>query len=330
MAWYAHQLMRPLVKVMVVIVFLYFFGLCIYRTTLLTQEFDATELFPEGSYVTDVLDAMTVYQERALQVEIYFRDVNQSDPAVQQQMLDFVNEIEELPAFGASPPLCWVRDFQLIRETEYFDLVRNSTFEEQVDFALSIPAIREAYGLDIVHENGTISASRCQIMMKNSVTEVVQDQIDVLLNQRALTNEQPINQGRAREAFFTFNQIYLLWEFYNIAVQELITTTVASVVAVSVVALFFIPHWSALLFIVPMISIVYIDLLGKKSMCGFDSGHVTVLLAMLTLGTNSSPFRTFRDDGGSRSSHQCGDICLPRDKYWSDCGFPYAYPLAIQ
>ena len=57
--------------------------------------------------------------------------------------------------------------------------------------------------------------------------------------------------------------MYLLWEFYNVAISELITTTISSVVAVSVVALVFIPHWSALLYIVPMVSIVYIDLLGK-------------------------------------------------------------------
>lgn len=58
--------------------------------------------------------------------------------------------------------------------------------------------------------------------------------------------------------------MYLLWEFYNVAISELITTTISSVVAVSVVALVFVPHWSAIFFIVPMVSIVYIDLLGKQ------------------------------------------------------------------
>lgn len=58
--------------------------------------------------------------------------------------------------------------------------------------------------------------------------------------------------------------MYLLWEFYNVAIAELISTTVSSVVAVSIVALVFVPHWSALFYIVPMVSIVYIDLLGKS------------------------------------------------------------------
>jgi len=61
----------------------------------------------------------------------------------------------------------------------------------------------------------------------------------------------------------------MMWEFYSVAVNELILSTLTSVAAVSIVALAFIPHWSALFFLVPMISIVYTDLLGKR-----DSGYV--------------------------------------------------------
>jgi hypothetical protein len=173
------------------------------------QQFDITELFPAGSYATDVLDAIQTYQERSLRVEIYFRDVNQSDPSIQGEMLQFVNEITALPPFEEGPPLCWVRDFQLLRETDYFSVVKDLTFEEQVLYALSIPAINEAYGIDIVHDNGNISASRCMIRMKNSFLGLVGDQISVLLDQRAVTGDQPINQGRpaGSEAFFTFNQV---------------------------------------------------------------------------------------------------------------------------
>lgn len=208
MAWYAKQLMRPVMKAIVVVIFTYFFALCIYRTTLLTQEFDVTELFPEGSYCTDVLDAIQVYQERSLQVEIYFRDIDQSDPQIQEQMLDFVNEVAALPPFEQQPPLCWVRDFQQLQQTEYFDGAEALTFEQQVQYALSIPAIKEAYGLDIVHEDGNITASRCIIVMKNEFLDAVNDQISVLIDTRAVADAQPINNdGREREAFFTFNQV---------------------------------------------------------------------------------------------------------------------------
>ena len=209
MAKYAKFLMRPIIKGIVVVIFAYFFALCVYRTTLLTQEFNITELFPTGSYASRVLNAIQTYQERSLQVEIYFRNVNQSDPVIQSQMLQFVDDIKAMASFEQGPPLCWVRDFQLLRETEYFSLVEKMTFEEQVVYALSIPAIKEAYGMDIVHNNGTISASRCIIVMKNEYLESVAEQISVLRDQRAITGAQPINEGLqgGSESFFTFNQV---------------------------------------------------------------------------------------------------------------------------
>lgn len=73
---------------------------------------------------------------------------------------------------------------------------------------------------------------------------------------------QPINDGSPDGAFFTYDNLYLLWEFYAAAVDELIFTTVSSVVAVTAVCLLFVPHWSAVMFIFPLISVVYIDLLG--------------------------------------------------------------------
>ena len=284
MAWYAVQLMRPVVKAVVAVVFAAVFGFCAYRTSLLTQEFEVTELFPEGSYVTNALENLYANQERTIAAEITFRHVNQSDPIIQQQMMDFIEDITELPPFGVPPPICWVRDFQAMRETAFFDTIADLPFGEQVQYALTIPAIKEAYGDDIVvDEDGNILASRCRILAQNSHLEEVQDKISLLGGQRAVTNAQPINQGRKDDAFFTFVNLYLIWEFYSIAVDELIFTTVSSVVAVSVVALIFIPHWSAVFFMIPMISIVYIDLLGVMQLVGLHINAVTYVCLVISV-----------------------------------------------
>jgi len=281
MAWYARQLMRPSIKAAVIVVFTYCFAFCIYRTTMLKQAFEATDLFPVGSYVTAAIDAMKEYQERTVMIEIMFRGVNQSDPVIQQQMIEYIDDLVELPPFGAQPPYCWVRDFQsmkdspAMKESPYYDTVSQMSFEEQVEFALSIPAINEGYGRDIVlDEKGQITASRCIILARNSFLENVQDEIGILHDQRAVTNDQPVNKGRQPkdEAFFTILDMYLIWEFYSIAVSELIGTTISTVLAVSVVTLIFIPHWTAVFFMVPMISIIYIDMMGK-----IDLLHLSIL-----------------------------------------------------
>jgi hypothetical protein len=42
-------------------------------------------------------------------------------------------------------------------------------------------------------------------------------------------------------------------------------TTIAGIVAVSIVGFLFIPHWTAVLFVSPLITTLYIDLLGKST-----------------------------------------------------------------
>ena len=65
----------------------------------------------------------------------------------------------------------------------------------------------------------------------------------VLNDQRAVTVAQPLNEGQKDFRMFTFADLYFLWEFYSVAVDELIVTTIAGVVSVTVVAFLLMPHW---------------------------------------------------------------------------------------
>ncbi|CAB9499475.1 Pick C1-like protein 1 [Seminavis robusta] len=289
MTWYAHRLLQPGAKAMVVILFSALFGYCTYRTTMLKQDIDIKTLFPSDSYMIPAMDVMDTFQERSYAFHIFFRNEDQGDPMIQQQMISFVEEIQALPALGAPPPLCWVRDLQAMRETENFDVLRALPFEEQIQFAMNIPAFKEAYGNDIAIDSSTgkITASRCVILARNSyLIAEVQNTIDYLNGQRAVTEAQAINQNKAggAESFFTFQSIYLVWEFYNVAISELIMTTVLSVGVVSLLSLIFIPHWTAACFIVPMVSVVYIDLLGVMEMAGLDINAVTYVCLVISIG----------------------------------------------
>lgn len=57
----------------------------------------------------------------------------------------------------------------------------------------------------------------------------------------------------------TFNN---KWEFYTVSVNELVFTTISGIVVVCSVGFFLIHHWSAVFFLLPMLCMVYVDLLG--------------------------------------------------------------------
>lgn len=84
--------------------------------------------------------------------------------------------------------------------------------------------------------------------------------------------------------FLTFHDLYFIWDFYRAVVDELIFTTILGIVSVTALAAFFIPHWSAALVILPLISILYLDLLGMLQWAGVHINPVSYIALVLSIG----------------------------------------------
>jgi hypothetical protein len=221
-------------------------------------------------------------------MEVYFRDVDQSDPEIQQQMRDYIDELAALPQIGEDPPFCWVRDFCRLKE-DFFDdqyaWADDLPFTEQLSLALANPTIREIYGEDIVRdEYGNITASRCLLFLRNLDLDLVTDQIDMLNGQRNVTKSQPINQGREEWAFFSFDTIFFYWELYAQAVKELLFTIVTGIAAVTAITFIIIPHWSAVCFVLPGICILYCNFLGTMQLMGLHINSLTYVIVVMAIG----------------------------------------------
>lgn len=286
MVWWADNLLHPVVKAVVLVGFAALFCLCAYSSTNLTQEFKVTELVPSDSYVISFLNAFDDYTARSLPINIYFRDVDQSLPDIQEQMIQFVDELSELEQFGV-PSFCWVRDFQTILkdDNEIEQALQNLTFHEQLSTLLSNPTIKEVYGNNIVlDDSGNIHASRCLIFAEKLDLDSVDEQVDLLHAQEEVSASQPINHDRSRWAFFSHDFFYLTWEFYNAVVEEFIFTAVVGVIAVSVISFFCVPHWTASAFVVPMIGVLYVDLIGVIQAAGLHINVVTHVALAMSIG----------------------------------------------
>jgi Patched family len=183
-------------------------------------------------------------------------------------MRDYLKELAALPQIGEDAPFCWVRDFEHIAERfpEYAYIQEmDLSFNEKLKLALSNPTIREVYGQDIVidPESGNITASRCLLFLRNLDLTDANDQIAMLQGQRAVTLQQPINQGAEDEKFFSFDKIFFYWELYAQSVKELMSTIISGVVAVTLVCFVLIPHWTSIFFVCPGIIVLYINFLGE-------------------------------------------------------------------
>jgi predicted RND superfamily exporter protein len=248
MGWYAKQLLRPRVKVACLLAFVAFSVLCAWSASMMRQAFKFTEILPSDSFLSAFAYASDMYaSDVRIQAFYYFRDVDQSQPAIQEQMNEYMNEIGKLNMMEDKPSFCWLRDFQsFTRYTGNGD----GSFEEKLNDFLSIESYNKLYASNLVRDmNGTLLSSRCMTYVVNVNPDDAMDQVEALLEQNAVTASQPINAGKDDWPFFTYSTVYNMWQCYSVLVKELISTSVCGVIAVSVIAVAFLPHWSAVFFV---------------------------------------------------------------------------------
>ena len=280
MGWYGQLFMKPAITLVVVLAFLGATAGFAYSTTLFKQEFNFLEMLPKDSYVKEYLVSMEKHGERGWIIpSVYFRGVDQSDPEVQQQMEDYINDLVEMNAMSDQPPYFWLRHFKQF--LEYDDRLKEYDFTTQVAVFLNIPAFKSLYGDHIIRDPDTkeVIASRCVVYMDNVDLNDVNSQIQTWTEQWNITESQPINaKGADSEGlhFFLYETTMLyVWEFYAQTVNELTMTTILGVATVSFIGFIFIPHWTAICFLFPIIAALYIDLIGTSTSCRvFSTFHL--------------------------------------------------------
>ena len=203
----------------------------------------------------EVYGAQTVFGPN-----LYFRDVDQSNTSIQDQMIGYVDDIVAMDAISTYPDNFWLTDF---RTFVNISDIQDKVFEEQLDLFLEDPVYFDLYNDEIERtDSGKVTSSRVRVQMDKVNEKDVNQQVDVLFEQREISRGQTVNIGASRFPFFTYDDAYNQWEFYSVAVDELILSTIIGVAVMSGIALVFVPHWTAILIVLPSVSMLYIQLLG--------------------------------------------------------------------
>ena len=206
MGWFAEQLFRPWVQVLVVLTFTGLLVGNIFSTLELKQEFQFTDVVPTGSYVTGFWDNFDLWTDSSgVRPVVYFRDVDQSDPAIRQQMVDYVKDLVAMEEISQPPVNFWVEDFDsFVQNTTD---IQGKTFDEQFAAFMDVPLYNKLYAKDIVIKDGSITASRTELIFDGVEQGNVVDEVDALKTQRAISQAQPVNQGKDDFSFFTFDGV---------------------------------------------------------------------------------------------------------------------------
>jgi Niemann-Pick C1 protein len=283
MGWFANQLLRPRVKGATLLGFVALSGLCAWSASRMQQEFKFTDVLPQDSFMTAFARASAQYSSDVkLQSHFYFRHVDQSDEAIQEQMNDYMTDVGALPGMQDKPDFCWLRDFNTYTSQSGNS---NVSFNEQLNDFLSVTTYNMLYANHLVRDvNGTLLSSRCATYVVNVNPDDANGQVDALLDQQAVTASQPINVGKDDWPFFNYSTVYNMWACYSVLVNELIGTSVLGMASVCVLSIALIPHWTAAFFVTPLVAIMYVDLIGVLQMAGIDMNAVSYIALVMSIG----------------------------------------------
>jgi len=287
---YMDFILQPKVKVLVLLTFLGMFILGIVGMTYLEEDFDPTSLLPSDSYVVDFVNANDSYNSNndGIAVGIYFRELDPSLPSNQDAMNKMVQDVVALDQVDAEPVFYWLRDMTAwLDGDDVSDETKNAGFNEQVTAFLDIPENTLAYGQDIVrNDNGDVTASRTFVFF-NGIGVDSQKGVEALFDQRDVTKDQPLNDGRDVNGdwvLFTYAGNYYLWEFFSVIRVNLASTIVLGFGAVALVALISLPDPRMSILVVGTVFIVDVELLGMIPAAGLAIDPLTFLALTMAIG----------------------------------------------
>lgn len=288
---YADFLLTRPVKIFVLIGFVALTVGLSFSATNFRQEFNIYEILRSDSYLAAYFRNLNSYADTGFGLaKAYFRNVDHSDPDVREQMQQYVDEMVGIDAITRQPPYFWLNHFNEF--LTYDDRLLDLTFNQQMDIFLSIDHFKTLYGDHIVRdeESGDIITSRVQIFLDNIDVGSVINQIQVFTDQLAVTESQPINaeehlmEGFGYNFFLNDEELLYSYELYSVFAPELTSSSILGVLVVSLVTFLFLPHWSATLFLTPIISILLIELIGFLAMCGVPLNAISYFALVMSIG----------------------------------------------
>jgi predicted RND superfamily exporter protein len=279
---YSEVLMCRWVKITLLIVFLQFFILCLWSASKLQVDFAFTSIVPAESYMIRFAHAKDEFTREGPNPHIYFRNVDQSDPVVQEQMEAYVFELMNIDAVSNPPKKFWLSDYKMyISNESSFD---GLPFNETLFLFLSDEKY-EGYKNDMMLDDFYgIEASRTLTSMDNLDLYEISQGAQALSEQWKVSSHQPTNKNGEAWPFFMFDELFVMWEFLSAIPRHIATTFITAVCSVTIVSLLFFPHWSGWLFSLAMVVSLYVEFLGVLHFANIALNGVSFVCISMAIG----------------------------------------------
>jgi hypothetical protein len=168
------------------------------------------------------------------------------------------------------------------------DEVADLSFAEQLDGSFNNSAHHLLYGETVIRDpiSGEVDRIKEGIAIAREMTGV-QNKIDLLSEQRAITVAHPFNKEpspNAVERAFLYEATFPLFEHLRVLPRELALGMGLSILAVGIVAAVFMPHPTCVLLSVVVIIMVDVAILGVLVLSGKSLESSSMVVLIMSIG----------------------------------------------
>jgi predicted RND superfamily exporter protein len=280
--YYAPNLVKLPVKILVVILSLGLLGVGIYGTLQLDQDFRNEDLINSSSDYYNYIKANDKYFYLVPEsVSVYIKEVDYTDTAIQDEILQIDARLRDIDYVEGTSN--WVADFHTFcaqRDANWAAGPPSDQFYNLLDEFLLPFNYGVKHGSNIIREEQTGQIVSSNLDYQLVALDTAQQQVAAMKETRAAVDASQPLQGDA----LIYSFPYVFWEQYAVIVMEAIVSISSIVGMVIVVTLVFLIHpWAAAICTV-LVGVTLIYLTGFMYFWGLSINSVTVANIIFATG----------------------------------------------
>jgi len=287
-ATYTRFIMRPVTKVVVLMVFGAMLSCGIISAMQIEQYLDFTMLIPKDSYLHDYVYALDHFADDNygfFNGEIFFRNIDASLKVNRMEMQSYVDSVVEGSTYMTKYPFYfWVNDFEDFVEENHLSRL---DFQIQLTMFMETEPFKDIYADSILRKgNSSVISSRTFFEFDNLSRVDIKAQTKALRELREVSLKTPLNKDKSSNDWpaFTYSSVYYSWEFYTVVPEDLVKSAIYALVSMFLLVLLFVRHPSGSIFVITTVSMMFVEILGLFQVAELDINGLTATTLIMAIG----------------------------------------------
>lgn len=304
-------IMRPVVRIVILLAFVVWFAVCCYGTSQLYLKFKFSFFYPSGSAQREYQDQIDEYFQLGDATRVYVRDRDLSSAENQKKLLELCDPETGVIASDKwvqdNTVSCWYTEFRKFAGVSGNEVVPQGQFVQKVKDFTAQGTSGQRFETELVFNGDKNIYDGCRFRAQYIYRDSNDEEIEALKSLRASADSVGFGDAgpKGNSAAFPYTFLDTFTEQYDALPGEIGISLGLASAAVAIVCMVLVGHPIVALVSVLVVGMIIIDVLGLTYFSGYNLNSVSVITLVLCTGISVDFVvhitRSFLEQVGSRS-----------------------------